>query len=59
MSVGRKDHRGVAETIAVALGRLYEPLDLPLGQVLTGPQVPVGEPGRGDCSFYSAWRDQL
>ena len=45
--------------VAVALGRFHQAFDFRLGQMLTGPQVLVGEPSRGNCSFYDGWRDQL
>ena len=57
--VGHKDHRGVPVAPAVALGRVHQPLDLGLGQVLAGAQLGVGEALRGNCSFYGGWRDQL
>src|ERR1700733_8634560 len=46
--------------MAVAPGRRHEPLDLGLGQVLfAGPQLAVGEPPGGKCSYYGGQRDQL
>jgi hypothetical protein len=59
VSEGYKGHRDVAVAMAVALGRRHELLDLGLGQVLAGPQLAVGEPPGGNCSFYGGWRDQL
>jgi hypothetical protein len=43
--------------LAAAMSRLTSALGL--GQVLAGPQLAVGEPPGGDCSFYGGWRDQL
>ena len=57
--VGHQDHRGVAVAPAVLPGRVHQPLDLGLGQVLAGAQLAVGEPLRGNCSIYGGWRDQL
>jgi hypothetical protein len=39
-------------TMAVAVRRLLEPLDLVLGQVLAGPQVPIWDHLRDHCSIY-------
>ena len=57
MAVGHKDHGGVALATLVALSRFYQCLDL--GRQVLGPQLAVGEPLGGNCSFYSGWRDQL
>ena len=59
MAVGHKDHGGVALATLVALSRFYQCLDLGLSRVLAGPQLAVGEPLGGICSFYGGWRDQL
>ena len=50
MPVGDKDYGGVPVAVAVALGRLNQPLDLMLGEVLAGPQVAVAAPPRDNCS---------
>jgi len=42
----------------VSLGRLEEPLDLGLRQVLAGAQVSIGTTCRGNCSFFGGWRDK-
>ena len=36
MPIGQQDHRGVAMSVAVGLGRLDQLLDFSLRQVLTG-----------------------
>ena len=59
MSIGDEDYRGIAVAVTVALRSLNQPFDFRLGEVFSGPQVFVGEPLRGDCSFYDGWRDQL
>ena len=40
-------------------GGFQQALDLGLGQMLAGPQLGIGAPPRGNCSFYGGWRDQL
>src|SRR5262249_2856096 len=40
-------------------GCVHQPLDLGLGQVLTGAQLAVGGTLGGNCSVYGDWRDQL
>ena len=37
----RRDHGGVSAAPSVALDRFYEPLNLGLGKMLSGPQVVV------------------
>ncbi len=34
-------------------------IDFGFGQVLPRPQVAIGKPPGGNCSFYGSWRDQL
>ncbi len=58
LPIGHKDHSGVPVAPTVPLGRIDEPLDLALGQVLTGPQGGVGKPLRQNCSICGGWRDQ-
>src|SRR4029078_6260664 len=58
MPIGHKDHRRIPMAPAVALGRVHQPLDLGLGQVLARAQLAVRWPFGGDCSIYGGWRDQ-
>ena len=58
VAVGHEDHRGVPMAPTVLSGRVHQPLDFGLGQVLAGPQVAIGSPLRGNCSIYDGWRDQ-
>jgi len=57
--VGHKDHGGVTVAVAITAGGSHYPLYLGFGEMLAGPQVLVGEPPRGNCSFYDGWRGQL
>src|SRR5262245_22620361 len=57
--VGHYDHRGVAVSPTVLPGRRHQPLDLGLGQVLSGAQLAVGGTLGGNCSIYGGWLDQL
>jgi hypothetical protein len=59
MSIGNQDHGGVPKTPAVPLGRLNEPFDLGLGEVLSPAKFGVGTPPRHDCSVYGGLGDQL
>jgi hypothetical protein len=58
MPVGHEDHRGVPVTPSVSFGRVHQPLNLGLGEVLASAQVAVGRPSRANCSLYGGWRDQ-
>jgi hypothetical protein len=58
VAVGDEDHRGVAVPRLVLPGRIHQPLNLVLGEVLAGPQVTIGWPRRGHCSVYGGRRDQ-
>jgi hypothetical protein len=57
MPVSHKDRGGVPVAPTVFLGRVDQPLDLGLGQVLTGPQGPIRWPLGPDCSVYGCWHD--
>ena len=48
--VSDEDHGRVPVAPAVARGRLDEPHDLDLGQMLPGPQLRVGPAAGHDCS---------
>ena len=50
--IGRQDHGGVAVTVAIALGRFHQALDLGLGKVLTGAQLGIGEAA---CETVRFW----
>ena len=51
MSVSHKDHGGIAMTPAIAFGRLHQPLDLVLGQILPPPQVAIKRPSENEMSL--------
>jgi|SRR5262245_10470921 len=44
MPISHKDHRGVPVAPTVSFGRLYQALDLGLGQVFAGAQLAIGAP---------------
>jgi hypothetical protein len=45
---------------AIVLGRLNQPLDLVLGQVLAGPIDRIGLAHRQtNCAFYVGWTDHF
>jgi len=52
---GQQDHGCVTMAPAVVLGRLNQPLDLALGQVLTGPRLNI----RMSLSFPSLETDSM
>src|SRR6516162_7054578 len=55
---GQQDHGCVAMAPAVVLGRLNQPLDLSLGQVLAGAVRGVGLADRqSNCAFFGGWTD--
>jgi hypothetical protein len=45
-------------SVAVGLGRLDQPLDFSLSQVLTGTQFSVRATARRNCSIFVGWRYQ-
>jgi hypothetical protein len=48
MAIRQQDERGIAMTVTPGLpGRIDEPIDFALGQVLTGPSLLVGDAPRG------------
>jgi hypothetical protein len=55
---GQEHHQCVAMPIAIALGRLDEPLDLVDGQVLSGPKLAIFASAQRNCSIFSCWSDQ-
>jgi hypothetical protein len=58
VAVGHEDHRGVPVPPAALPGRIHQPPDLGLGQVLAGTELAVRGPLRSNCSVYDGWRDQ-
>src|SRR5262249_19540462 len=56
MAEGQQNHG----CVPVACRCLDQPLDLGLGQVLTGAVLGVpSSPRRGNCRNFAGWRDQL
>jgi hypothetical protein len=51
MPIGHEQHGGVPVAVAIALGRLSQPLDLMLGEIFAAPQLAVAAPLGGNCSF--------
>src|SRR5262249_23244039 len=57
---GQQDHGCVAMAPAVVLGRLYQPLDLALGQVLAGAVGSVRlSDGQSNCAFFGGRTDHF
>jgi hypothetical protein len=54
--VGHQHHCCVTVAPAVLPGRVHQPFDLGLGQVLAGPQLAVRSTLGGRCSVYGGWR---
>jgi len=61
MPEGYQNHGGVTMPVTIVSGRLHEPFDLALGEVLAGANG-ISQPPRTDCSLYSGlepWRATL
>jgi hypothetical protein len=50
-----QDHGGVPVPMPIVSGRLHQPFDLALGEVLAGAIFGIRQATRRDCSLYSAW----
>jgi hypothetical protein len=57
MAEGQQNHARVPVPIAVVIGRLHEPLDFLLGQVLAAAVMRVGAATSANCSLLKSWRD--
>jgi hypothetical protein len=43
-------------SVTITAGRLHQPLDLSLGEVLAGSIMPIWAATTSNCSLYSGWR---
>jgi hypothetical protein len=50
-----RDHGGVTMAVPIVSGRLHEPFDLALSEVLASAILGIRQPARRHCSLYSAW----
>ena len=55
MPEGHQDHGGVTMPMPIVSGRLHEPFDLALGEVLAGAIFGIWQPTKRNCSFYNGW----
>jgi hypothetical protein len=50
-----QNHGGVTMPVPIVSGRLHEPFDLALGEVLASAIFGIWQPTTRNCSLYSAW----
>src|SRR5215813_13399360 len=56
MAEGQEDHGRIPMSVTITAGRLHQPLDLFLGEVLSGSIMPIWAATTPNCSLYSGWR---
>jgi len=56
MLEGQQDHGRIPMPVPITARRLDEPLDLFLGEVLSGSIMPIWAAATPNCSLYSGWR---
>src|SRR5215472_5358578 len=56
MPEGQQDHGRIAMPVPITAGSLHQPLDLFLGEVLSGSIMLIWAATTPNCSLYSAWR---
>src|SRR5215469_16007982 len=50
-----QNHGGVTMPVPIVSGRLHEPFNLALGEVLASAIFDIRQPTKRDCSLYSGW----
>jgi hypothetical protein len=58
VTIGQKDHEGIAATMPVGPGGFDQALDLAIGEVLARAQIAILGPSRDNRSIFSARRHQ-
>src|SRR5215831_13546907 len=56
MPEGQQDHGRISMPVPITARRLDEPLDLSLGEALSGSIMPIWAATTPNCSLYSGWR---
>jgi hypothetical protein len=53
---GQQDHGRIPMSVSITAGSLHQPLDLFLGEVLSGSIMLIWAATTPNCSLYSGWR---
>src|SRR5262249_32008413 len=56
MPEGQQDHGRIPMPVSITAGSLNKPLDLFLGEILSGSIMPIWAATAPNCSLYSGWR---